>query len=285
MWNADLCALFGVPIDCLPAITATTGDLGAAQGLPLTASVTDQQAALYGHGCHAPGQTKITFGTGAFALTVTGGLVRAPGVLPTVAWQRAGEAPVYALDGGVYAAASAVNWARGLGLFSDWAQINRFDAGPAIGRGLAFVPALAGLACPHWNRSARGAWMGLGLDHRPADMMQALLEGVAFRMAEVLAAMGAGTTIAGPLAIDGGMTANRHFCQFLTDAIGQPTRISAEAERTALGTAALAAHGAGQRLALPRTGQRLTPNPLPAEAHTRFGAARAAVESYAQAAR
>jgi glycerol kinase len=278
-WDPDLCALFGVPPDCLPRITPATGLLGGTHDLPLTASVTDQQAALYGHGGHAPGQAKITFGTGAFALAVTGPLVRAQGVLPTVAWQRDGEAPVYALDGGVYAAASAVNWARGLGLFRDYGQINHFE-GRAIDRGLAFVPALVGLACPHWDRSARGAWLGLGIETGAGDMMQALLEGVALRTGEVITAMQAALPLQGPVAIDGGMTANPYFCQMLTDVLGQPTRRSDEAERTALGTAALAAHGFGLQLALPTGGDILQPQDLPDSSRKRFAAARAAVSEF-----
>lgn len=281
-WDADLCATFGVPIDCLPRITSTTGMLGGTHDLPLTASVTDQQAALYGHGGHAPGQAKITFGTGAFALAVTGPLVRAEGVLPTVAWQLDGQAPVYALDGGVYAAASAVNWARSLGLFNDYTQINHFE-GRAIDRGLAFVPALAGLACPHWDRRARGAWLGLGLDTGPRDMMQALLEGVALRTGEVIDAMGSATTLKGPIAIDGGMTANPYFCQFLTDVLAQDTRRSTEPERTALGTAALAAQGLGISLDLPQHGETLTPQLLRPDAKAKFQTARNAVSTFGAA--
>lgn len=282
-WDADLCALFGVPMECLPRITPTTGMLGETHDLPLCASVTDQQAALYGHGGHAPGQAKITFGTGAFALAVTGPLVRTQGVLPTMGWQLEGAASVYALDGGVYAAASAVNWARGLGLFDDYSQIEQFE-GRAIERGLAFVPALAGLACPHWDRSARGAWLGLGLDTEPADMMQALLEGVALRAGEVIAAMDTATKLSGPIAIDGGMTANPYFCQFLTDVLGRQTRRSDEAERTALGTAALAAHGMGLSISLPQEGEILSPQPLRDDVLDRFSQARNAVSAFGQTA-
>src|SRR5690606_28027303 len=108
--------------------------------------------------------------------------------LPTIAWAEDGKPPAYALDGGVYAASSAVNFARQTGLFSSFDEINDFDAEPAISRGVAFVPALAGLACPHWDRSARGAWMGLSLDTSRTDMVQAVLEGIAFRVGEVKAA-------------------------------------------------------------------------------------------------
>ena len=282
-WDDDLCALHGVPRAALPPIRPTTGDFGQVAGIPVTASVTDQQAALYGHGARAPGDGKITFGTGAFALTLTGGLERGrAGCLPTVAWQHAGAAPVYALDGGVYAASSAVNWARGLGLFAEWDQINAFAHDSAADRGLFFVPALAGMACPHWNRAARGAWMGLGLETTAPDMMQALLEGVAFRMAEVIAAMGLPEGRA--LSIDGGMTRNPWFCQALADTLGRPVTVAAEAELTAAGTAALAAHGAGKALPPPPAGRPIAPRAVPRAARqARFTAARRAVEGFAAA--
>lgn len=280
-WDADLCALFGVPVAALPPIRPTTGDFGQVAGIPVTASVTDQQAALYGHGCREPGDGKITFGTGAFALTLTGGLDRSrPGCLPTLAWQRHGEGAAYALDGGVYAASSAVNWARGLGLFTDWEQINRFDHASAADRGLYFVPALAGLACPHWDRRSRGAWMGMALDTTPADLMQALLEGVAFRMAEVIEAMA--TPPGRTLSIDGGMTRNPWFCQMLADLLERPVTLAAEAELTAAGCAALAAHGARLALPPPAPGRTLPPRPAPvAERRAGFAAARQAVTTFA----
>ncbi len=279
-WDDDLCALFGVPRECLPVITKTTGDLGTARGIPLTASVVDQQAALHGHGCRRPGDAKITFGTGAFALALTGDLVLAEGVLPTVAWARAGEFPIHALDGGVYAAASAVNWARETGLFQNWDDIDNFDAATAIGRGLAFVPALSGLACPHWDRRARGAFMGLGLDTTPRDMAQAVLEGVAFRMAEVMSRMAEAVPLTAPISIDGGMSGNPWFCRFLSAALARPLFVSTEPELTAIGTAQLAAHGAGAKLSPPRKGQMVEAEPLPKDWHARFRAAREAVQSF-----
>ena len=286
-WDADLCALFGVPMECLPQIVPSLGDFGTLPGrLPLTASLVDQQAALYGHGCRAPGDAKITFGTGAFALAVTGALLRpGSGPLPTVAWQKPGAAPVHALEGGVYCASSAVNWARGLGLFSEFQEIADFAAPPAIDRSLAFVPALSGLACPHWNRTARGAWLGLSLDTSSADMMQALLEGVALRSAEVIAAMDRAQPVGAPVSIDGGMSANGYFCQFLADVLTRDVIVSDEPELTAVGIAALAAEAAGAQITPRRSGRTVTPRPdaaalLPAR-RARFAAARAAVESYA----
>ena len=279
-WDPILCELFRAPLVALPEIVPATGDFGAVQtnhGLvPVTASIVDQQAALYGAGRRAPGDAKMTFGTGAFALMVTGREIhRAPerGLLPTVGWRKQGEAAVYALDGGVFTASAAVNWARSLGLFQNLDEINSFSAAPAIDRGLAFVPALSGLACPHWDRDARGAWVGLGLDHGPLDLAQAVLEGVALRAAEVLRAMDACAPLNGPVAVDGGLTQNPYFLQFLADALERPLARSEEPEVTALGAAMLAAETVGAPPPEPAPRSEITPQQNGAHRLERFAEA------------
>ncbi|MFD1378359.1 FGGY-family carbohydrate kinase [Fodinicurvata halophila] len=174
-------------------------------------------------------------------------LFRAPeeGLLPTVAWQKAGEAPVYALDGGIYSASAAVNWARGLGLFDELEQLNDFRGPPVMESGLVFVPALAGLACPHWDRGARGLWAGLSLETTGLDMARAVLEGVACRAAEVLEAMQLRRPVSGALSIDGGMAKNPYFRQFLADLLERDIVQAASTELTALGTLQLAAEAIG----------------------------------------
>lgn len=251
-WDAELCQLFGIPMECLPEIVPSTGDFGtlrsSAGDIPLTASIVDQQAALYGFHCREPGQAKITFGTGAFALMCTGHDIHhhpEKGLLPTVAWQKAGKPPVYALDGGVYTASAAINWARSLGLFNTLDTINHFESGPAIDSGLVFVPALSGLGCPHWDPRARGQWMGLSIDHGAPQLVQSILEGVAFRAAEVLESMTSCVARTGALQIDGGMSRNPYFVQFLSDTLACPVNVAAVPELTGLGTALLAADGAG----------------------------------------
>ena len=245
-WDQDLCELFAVPIHALPEIRPSMGDFGHiksnTQHIPLTASIVDQQASLYGHGCRQPGDAKITFGTGAFALMLSGEKRIEPdnGVLPTAAWQCNGQRPEYALEGAVYSASSAINWARSLGLFQDFEQINVFTAPAAIERGLVFVPALTGLACPYWDGSAAGMWLGMSLDTRAEDLIQAILEGVAFRAAEVVRAMDSITPITAPVSIDGGMSGNPYFCQFLANTLQKTVRAQSMPDLTALGTALMA---------------------------------------------
>jgi glycerol kinase len=247
-WDQRLADLFGVPLDCLPEIRPTAGAFADARGIPVTASLVDQQAALFGHGCRRTGDAKITFGTGAFALAVAGSAVprdTESGLEATVAW-KIGAAPVaYALQGGIYNAASAVNWARSLGLFADYGEIDDFTAESAIARGLVFVPALSGLSCPYWDRRAAGLWLGMGLETTRADMMQALLEGVALLAYKVMAAIDKLSPLAPVLSVDGGMTRNRYFTRFLADAMNKRIRVPSSAELTGLGAAQLAMIGAG----------------------------------------
>ncbi|MFV3308337.1 FGGY-family carbohydrate kinase [Pseudomonas sp. NY15181] len=253
-WDPQLCALFGVPIEALPEIRDTVGHFGEIGVTPVTSSVVDQQASLYGHGCRQPGDAKITFGTGAFALTLSGErIIRSPenGLLATIAWQIDGK-PVYAMDGGVYDASAAVEWAGRLGLFSDFSELAGFDQAAAIGRGLAFVPALSGLACPHWDRSAGALWLGMNAATTRQDMCQALLEGVALRSAEVIRAMDGFLTVTDRLSIDGGLARSPYFAQFLADILQRHIVTQRFDELTAFGCAALAARGLGIELRPPR---------------------------------
>lgn len=242
-WSATLCEIVGVPQNLLPSIVPTTGVIGAVQRngrtLPLVASAVDQQAALFGHGCRTPGDLKITFGTGSFALALTGDQPRrdAAGLVPTVAWQLGNTAPVFALDGGDYTAAAAVDWARSVGLAGSLADFDLEDGPSALERGLVFVPSLAGLAAPHWDRQAGGAFMGLRLGTTSADMRRAVLEGVALRAVELVEAL-AGESAA-EVSVDGGLTKNATFLQFLADALGRPLRVAETAELTGLGAAEL----------------------------------------------
>jgi glycerol kinase len=207
----------------------------------------DQQAALFGHGCRKPGDAKITFGTGAFALAIAGDKPlkdAKSGLLPTIAWKLGDQPVTYAIDGGVYNAASALNWAKGLGLFQDFAEIDAFD-GTAIERGLVFVPALSGLGCPYWDRSAAGLWLGMGLETSKRDLVQSVLEGVALRTAQVIAAMNGLQPIAPRLSIDGGLVNNRYFRGFLAKALGRTLTVPASMELTGQGCALFAMIGSG----------------------------------------
>ncbi|MEV8465643.1 FGGY family carbohydrate kinase [Fluviibacterium sp. DFM31] len=281
-WDVKLCALFGVPESSLPAITDCNGELGQAEGLACQSAIVDQQAALFGHGVDQAGDTKITFGTGAFALTLLGDTPPASttAALPTVAWREAGQPMQYALDGGIFTASSALNWVRDLGLFHDFSDLADLEGPPMLARGLVFVPSLSGLGCPHWDEAAKGGWLGLTLDTRPHDMVRAVFEGVALRMAEILQEFERHGPIASPIGVDGGMARNRGFCQFLADVTRKSLRLSEVPERTALGVARLAARASGGDVLVAAPETILTPQADHSGLLAQFIAARKLVQSW-----
>jgi glycerol kinase len=251
-WDPDLCELFDIPMECLPPIQTTTGYFGDlkrnGRKIPIHACIVDQQAALMGHGCFAPGEIKATFGTGVFALANVGTKLKNDlpgGILPTIAWQFHGEPPFYAVDAGVYNAGSAIDWIRRLRLFDDFLEIERFEKDPAVTRGICFVPALSGLACPFWDRTAAGLWIGMDLDTSRMDLCQAVLEGIVFRTVQLLDEVSQLTGKTDRLSVDGGLTLNTYFCQFLADVSGREIVVQASPDITTYGTGCFALLGSG----------------------------------------
>ncbi|GEO86619.1 carbohydrate kinase [Ciceribacter naphthalenivorans] len=240
-WSAEMCALHGVPIECLPEIAAVDAGFGAIAGVPVRVSIVDQQAALYGHGCRKPGDCKVTFGTGAFLLAVTGELLPGTGgLLPTVGWQKKGEAPVYAIEGGVYDAGSALEWAKRIGLYDDVVELDGFEGPTALSRGIVFVPALSGLAAPWWDRQAAPVFIGMDHATNRRDLVRAILEGIAMLTVGLIGAAGDAVAATAPISIDGGLSQSASFAQFLASASGRTIIVPAMHELTALGLAELA---------------------------------------------
>ncbi len=239
-WSAGLGNIYGVPIACLPEIFAVDGGFGAIEGTPVRASIVDQQAALFGHGCRAPGDCKITFGTGAFLLALTGSQRPPPcDLLPTIAWKRAGAGQTYAIEGGVYDAGSAIEWARKIGLFTAMEELDVFEGPSALSRGIVFVPALVGLAAPYRDR--RAASLFIGMDHATdrRDMIRAILEGIAMLTVGLIEAASAVVPLGPSISIDGGLSQSRYFAQFLADASNRRIVVPHMHELTALGLAEL----------------------------------------------
>ncbi len=282
-WDTELCRLFGVPAELLPPIVATVHEHGTIRGtrLPLTASVAQPQAALMGHGCHAPGESCMSFGASAFSLVVAGEApvcTGEPGVLPTVAW-KLGARTAYALEARVLTAGSALEWARSLGLFSSVHELRAIGGTSALERGLVFVPALSGLASPYGDRDAAGLWLGMGPDTRAADLLQAVLEGVALCAAEALDALRRGARLQGCVRVDGALTLVPYFREFLCRALGRCVTVASTADLTGLGCAQFAFVGAGHGPLetlppLPPPDHVLQPDePLPPRSRARFATA------------
>jgi glycerol kinase len=241
-WDPTLCQAFGVPMHLLAPIRPTTGNFGHYQGIPITASIVDQQAALFGHGCTRRGDAKVTFGTGAFAQVMTGDAplaIEGTGLIATVASQTL-MGTKYALEGGTYDAGAAVEWAMRVGLLGDLSELQSLSPPSAMEQGLIYIPALSGLACPQWNRGVRGLWSGLNTATTRRALHQSVLEGVALQTNEVLTAMDTAILISGSLSVDGGLTESPYFLQFLADVTDKRIIRTASTEITAYGCALLA---------------------------------------------
>jgi len=255
-WDAWLCELIGVPMAMLPevrpssAILAVTdpGSLGAA--LPIAGVAGDQQAAMFGQACLAPGCAKNTYGTGAFALLNTGSQAMASehGLLSTVLWQLGEGAPLaYALEGSVFVAGAAVGWLRdGLRVVERSTDVEALAARGDRAAGVVVVPAFTGLGAPHWDPDARGAILGLTLGSRLEDIARATVDAMAYQVADVLDSMAldAGARLE-VLRVDGGAAVNDDLLQFQADILGVPVERPRVTETTALGAAFLAGLAVG----------------------------------------
>lgn len=267
-WDEGLLELFGLRREWLPALGPTVGALGELRGegwpgaVALRAQAVDQQAALAGAGCVAPGQAKATYGTGVFVLARTAAGEQAPGLLPTVAWalpdERGGIGEVArALDGGVFTAGALLEWLAGdIGLAGDVPALTALAARAPDSAGVRVLPALAGLGSPWWRPSARGVVAGLHGGVRPEHLARAALEGIAERVADIVEAMAGAVRLEG-LRVDGGLTNDPTLLQIQADALGMPLSVSS-ADTTALGAAMLAGVGAGV-FATPAEAARLLP--------------------------
>ena len=250
-WDDDLLSLFGATRKILPKIVPSAGyagdvDLGDGKPLPLHALLVDQQAALFGQACFKPGEMKCSFGTGSFLLMNIGKEMRLSnhGLLTTMAWHWEKET-AYALDGGIFVTGAAVQWlTESLGFLPDPAASTEF-ALQSRDSEVVVVPALQGLAAPHWLSDARGAIFGLSRGSMPADIVRATLDGIAFRVYEVVTAMSQDAGQAPPhLKVDGGPSGNPYLMQYIADLLNLEVRVAAAREATAMGIANLAAHSA-----------------------------------------
>jgi glycerol kinase len=279
-WDTDLCRVFGVPIELLPPIRPTVHEQGFVSGtrLPLVASMARRQAALFGHGCLAPGQVALSFESEAIALAIAGETpinTRTADFLPTVAW-RIGARTSHAIEGGAHDAASALDWAKRLGLFSTFRDLRQIQGPSALERGLVFVPAPTGPTRSNPGQGTASLWIGMGLDTTRLELVQALLEGVALRSAIALKTMDEHVLLADVVSVNGALSLNPYFCEFLARALDRTVVVPSTPDVTGLGCAQFAFIGAGLGPieTLPPVSppdRTVTPeSPMPAEVIARF---------------
>jgi glycerol kinase len=247
-WDEKLLQLFDVPKSMLPEVKPSAGYIGdvdfGGQGraLPLHALLVDQQAALFGQACFKAGEMKCSFGTGSFLLMNIGDKPKLSnnGLLTTVGWNFNSHT-AYAFDGGIFVTGSAVQWLRdNLKFISDSAASNE-AANNSKDAGVVVIPALQGLAAPHWRTDVQGAMFGLNRSTTSDDIVRATLDGIACRVYEVVTAMSQDSGTPPPyLKVDGGPAGNPYLMQMISDLLNLEVRVSASVEATAIGIAHLA---------------------------------------------
>ncbi|MGK7877327.1 MAG: glycerol kinase GlpK [Xenococcaceae cyanobacterium] len=250
-WDSALLDLFGIPAQIMPQIQPSMGMFGKTDPellgveIPITAIFGDQQAALFAHGCDRPGLLKCTYGTGCFLVAQTGSeLTRSHNqLLSTVAWTKQGGEASYALEGAMFTTGACIQWLRdGLKLINTAAETDSLARQVEDTNGVYFVPALSGLGAPHWDMSARGAFLGITGGVKREHMVRAVLEAIAYQVKEVIEAINKDSeTAVSLLKVDGGASQNNFLMQFQADALGIPVERPAILDATAQG----AAFGAG----------------------------------------
>lgn len=247
-WDDDLLAEFSIPGAVLPEVrpssdeaeygrTDPDGFLGSE--VPITAALGDQQAALFGQCCFEAGEAKNTYGTGSFLLSNTGteAVESDHGLLTTVAFQRSGEAPRYALEGSVFVTGAAIEWLSDVGLVEEAAETERLARSVDATDSVYFVPAFTGLGAPHWDGRARGTIVGMTRGTGREHLVRATLEAIAFQTRDVVEAMAADAGPVENLQVDGGAVKNSFLCRLQADTLGVPVVRPEVDETTALGAA------------------------------------------------
>jgi glycerol kinase len=249
-WDDELLELFRVPRLLLPEVLDSSGRFGeldpalcSGQRVPITGVAGDQQAALFGQACFAPGATKNTYGTGCFLLMNTGRVRHRSkaGLLSSVAW-RIGGGVEYVLEGSVFTAGAAVQWLRDqLGFIERASDVEALARSVPDSGGVYFVPAFTGLGAPYWDPRARGAIVGLTRGSSRAHLARAVLDAIAFQTRDVLECFARDTGLElRALQVDGGAAANDFLMQLQADVLGIPVRRPRVLETTGLGAAYLA---------------------------------------------
>jgi glycerol kinase len=251
-WDEELCDLLGVPVGSLPEAVGNAqvyGETTVFGGrVPVCGMAGDQQAALYGQGCHSPGLGKNTYGTGNFLLqhAGAGSPLLEQGLITTIAW-GIGDRLDYALESSMFVTGAGVQWLRdGLGIIARADETEALAASLDGNDGVYFVPALTGLGSPHWDPYARGTIVGLTRGAGRAHLARATLEAIAYQTADAVRAQNTALGVAlQELRADGGATANGWLMQFQADVLGVPVVVPEVSETTVLGAAYLAGVTAG----------------------------------------
>lgn len=254
VWDEEILAKLDIPSSILPTPVPSSSVYGEADAawlgapIPISGAAGDQQAALFGQACFQAGDSKCTYGTGAFLLMNTGDrpIYSKNGLVTTIAWGL-GNAVTYALEGSIFIAGAAIQWLRDELKFIDSAGDSEYMARKVPDtNGCYVVPAFTGLGAPYWDAYARGSIVGLTRGINKNHIIRATLDSIAYQTNDVLQAMEADAAVAlGTLKVDGGAAANSYLLQSQADISNAPVLRPRCVETTATGAAYLAGLAVG----------------------------------------
>ena len=244
-WDPDMCAMFGVPMTSLPRVVASSGrcatthpESGILGGIPISGIAGDQQSALFGQACFAPGDTKNTYGTGSFVLMNVGTTCPPPtsGMLTTVAWDLGDGRLTYALEGAIFVTGAAIQWLRdGINVIDHAAQTEPLALSVPDSGGVVVVPAFTGLGSPWWDPRARGAILGITRGTTRAHLARAVVESMVFQTRDVIDAMASASGVSlSSLRVDGGAAVMDLLCQLQSNHLNVEVKRPTVLETTAI---------------------------------------------------
>lgn len=253
-WDSELLKIFNIPATLLPEVKDNSTLFGETDpallgaSIPITGMAGDQQSALIGQACFEPGMVKATYGTGCFMLLNTGDKIVTSQnrMLTTTAYRLNGKA-TYALEGSIFVAGAAIKWLRdGIGIITHASQTNDMATKVSDNHEVYMVPAFVGLGAPHWDPDAKAIITGLTFNATAAHIARAALESIAYQTYDLAEAMKKDSkTQISSIRVDGGMSANDWYCQFLASIMNTQVERPAYIETTAMGAAYLAGMSCG----------------------------------------
>ena len=271
-WDFHLCELFGVPMETLPDVRDSSHVFGKTKGakvlpdgVPVAAAIGDSHGALFGHGAFAPGDGKVTFGTGSSVMTTIAEFVEPPsGITTTIAWSLNGTS-TFAFEGNILVSASILPWTAELIGLNSVDELLELAKGVESSEGVCLVPAHVGLGSPHWDSRAQGLISGLSFGAKPAHFAKAAADSIALQVLDIYEIMSEAAGGLGRLFVDGGPSGNAFLMQTVANLLNRPIEPGKDTELSALGAAYLAGLAVGfwpgidEVARLPAHGTEITP--------------------------
>ena len=240
-WDKDLLDLFDIPISMMPSVQSCDANFGTLavdnKNITIKGVIGDQPAALVGQNCFNYGDMKSTYGTGCFLMlnTKENIITLDEGLLTTVGYQLNNDIS-YAIEGSIYSCGNIIQWLRDkMKFFTNAKDSESFLNSDGNSKNVHFLPAFNGLGAPYWNSDIRGGFYGITQDCDDGDLITASFKSICYQTRDITDLLMKNNIKINSLLVDGGMTANRTFCQLLSNTLQKNISKPENIESTALG--------------------------------------------------